>query len=700
MRPRAAPGLTPDDDVDAIDQTADTRRIDEPYPPPDSGSGPRGSSGAHSRIALGQGQIDNYRILDELGTGGMAVVYRAQDTRLRREVALKILHDHIAGRSENRERFEREARAVARLKHPNIMSVYGFSSPTAPVGYIAAELIRGETLREFVDRRGFAFPEVAGMVCLELAEALRHAHEQGVIHRDFKPENVMIARGGVPKLMDFGLARLLDAQTLTMTGAVLGSPAHMSPEAIEGNPVDERVDVFAFGTVLYFAATRRLPYDGRNPAVILNAILNGRYPDPQMVNARIGRRLAAIIERCMETDPAARYSQVDELVGDLRAWLAELGLTDIDGELAAFFAHPDAYEAELEQKLIERLSRLAEEAMLQGRVAAAIGHCDRILAIDEENAVAGRVIGRVQTRRRWQFVTALVLGIVATAACVWAWMVFILPGVGPGGEPPVVPAAEFEARESGILAAHAVVGGTRQTAALSAGLAEGEATSAVADAVQVARIAAAATDEASGVHARAAFVAYGLARSASQLHIRPRVPAAVQDDAVAEGSGEPEGSGEAATPPDSADEPALFPVRIRVQPLTAMIRIDGNEIGSGRQVEQQTLRLTAGQHRIEMNVPRLQSGRLSETFVVVPDAPNEFAFRVPWPPAWIAVRSSVPGTVTFDGRNYSTEDLIEVPITGNEAERWVDLEFFPPTGLPERRRVRVRTEQTVPVTFE
>ncbi len=670
------------------------------------GSGEGFISGARRLAIRASGQVDNYRILDELGSGGMAVVYRAEDTRLHRQVALKILHDHIANRPENRERFEREARAVARLKHANIMSVYGFSTPTAPVGYIAAELIDGETLRQLVEGREFAFPEIGAMICLKLGEALEHAHESGIIHRDFKPENAMITSTGVPKLMDFGLARLLDHHTMTMTGAVLGSPAHMSPEAIEGKPVDRRVDIFAFGTVLFYAATGRLPFDGRNPAVILNAILVGRYPDPTMANPRVGARLAKIIEKCLETDPDDRYPSVSELNSALRGYLSGLGLDDVAGELRAYFSGRDEYEAAFKTQITERLAEQAETALSDNRMAAALALCDQILAIEDNHPSALKILGQANTKRK---VRRSVLITLAAALLLFAgWSITAGLKSRPIQEPPAPFVAagsgevsdgsgEVSLPDEGSTEEAVMVGPTVEEigAAFAAANDAGRASLAAAQGVLLA-------GEAGERAERVAFRYWQWAASRAAL-VRPTVniSAAVMRAAETEGSGESaaaEGSGEDAAEVPQVAEIVTVPVSLRIAPITASVRIDGIARGMGA-VAGRGLRLAPGIHTIELNVPQLQDGRLVEQFAVTAEGRNDFAFRVPWPDAFIVVNSTEPGNVIVDGRPYPTGERIRVPIPveGEGPERDVEIQFLPPSGAPTRGTVRVRTELTTPV---
>jgi hypothetical protein len=358
--------------------------------------------------------IGKYEVRGELGHGGMAVVYRAHDPALDRDVAVKVLHPHLAQDPESRMRFEREARAAARLRHPNIVEVYEFSGDTDEASFMVTEILGGPTLRKFIEGRGDIPSEIAAAIGVVLCDALTCAHAQGVVHRDVKPDNLMLSKGKL-KLTDFGIAHVADQREMTATGQVLGSPAHMAPEQIEGTLVDARTDIFAAGTVLYLLATGRLPFDGPTPHSLLRKILDGDYPDPLRSAPRIGHRFAAIVRRAMSRLPDDRFPDAPALRRALVAFCAEVGWDDPVRELDRYFSDPAAVTAKLNATLIATLPALGLAARGRGDVAEAMGYFNRALALDPGNAkVLALVREQARAHRRRRTVRGAI--IVAAAA--------------------------------------------------------------------------------------------------------------------------------------------------------------------------------------------------------------------------------------------------------------------------------------------
>ncbi len=343
-----------------------------------------------------------YRILHEVGQGGMAVVYKGVDLALDREVAVKVLHPHLASRADSRMRFQREAKAVAKLRHSNIVEIYDYSGLESEESFIVTEYIRGETLKDFTDRTCPTLPEIGAMISHQVASALAHAHSQGIIHRDVKPENVMIRDDGVVKLMDFGIAQIVDMQQMTVTGALVGSPAYMSPEHVEGRPLDYRADVFSMGTMLYFLTTGKLPFDATSPHALLRQILEVRCDDPRTRNPAISRGLQLIIRRCHEREAEARFPTMVELEDALLSYLRELDLGDPARELTAYFDDPKSVEASLTRRVIDRLMARARVQADAGSVPAALEAYNQVLALAGDETDAMTQVQRLTTARSRQ----------------------------------------------------------------------------------------------------------------------------------------------------------------------------------------------------------------------------------------------------------------------------------------------------------
>ena len=271
----------------------------------------------------------HYRLVEKIGAGGMGDVWRAVDTRLDREVAVKVVTDRLAQDPDALARFEREARAVAAISHPNILALYDVGRADG-VSYVVTELLHGATLRERLDA-GPMTPRAAVELAVQVAQGLAAAHARGLVHRDLKPENVFVADddGGV-KILDFGLARFDDhdsakgngtdetartATSATLPGTIMGSPGYMSPEQVRGQAADARSDVFSFGAVLYEMLSGRRAFTGPSPADTLSAVLQGE-PPPLPHSA-----LEPVVRKCLTKDPEQRYSSARELIPALRTAL-------------------------------------------------------------------------------------------------------------------------------------------------------------------------------------------------------------------------------------------------------------------------------------------------------------------------------------------------------------------------------------------
>ena len=260
--------------------------------------------------------LDNrYEILEVLGVGGMAVVYKARCHRLNRLVAIKILKAEYTKDEEFRRRFHAESQAVAMLSHPNIVSVYDVST-TDEADYIVMELIDGITLKQYMERKGTLNWKETLHFAIQIAKALDHAHSRGIIHRDIKPHNVMVLKNGSVKVTDFGIARVM-SESNTLTKEALGSVHYISPEQAKGGRVDNRSDLYSLGVVMYEMSTGRPPYDGETPVAVAIQHINGKATLPSMLNPNIPGGLEQIIVRSMSHNPAERYPSAGALLTDL-----------------------------------------------------------------------------------------------------------------------------------------------------------------------------------------------------------------------------------------------------------------------------------------------------------------------------------------------------------------------------------------------
>jgi len=269
--------------------------------------------------------ISHYKILEKLGEGGMGIVYKAQDTKLDRIVALKFLPKHLLCDQEAKNRFEQEAKAASALNHPNITTIYEIDEKEGEC-FIAMEYIEGKSLKELLKEKSFSLKEVLE-IAIQTGEGLNAAHKKGIVHRDIKSDNIMLTNEGLAKIMDFGLAKLKGATKLTTMGLTLGTLAYMSPEQAQGIEVDYRSDIFSFGVVLYEMITGQLPFKGEHTAAIIYSILN-ETPEPlARYKTNIPEGLQRIVDKALEKNREVRYQNMDDLRIDLRKLSKELELT-------------------------------------------------------------------------------------------------------------------------------------------------------------------------------------------------------------------------------------------------------------------------------------------------------------------------------------------------------------------------------------
>ena len=383
--------------------------------------------------------IDKYEVLQKLGEGATATVYRGRHLAIGNDVAIKVLHPHLSASKRYRERFNREARAVGRLSHPNIVSILDYSGQTADDCYIVTELVDGVTLLGLLQEHGTLPSEVAAVIGMELCGALGFAHNAQVIHRDIKPENVMIRRDGKIKLMDFGVARVLDEGSITLDGSLLGSPAYMSPQQAQDQPLDGRSDLFSLGTVLFHSVTGHVPFSGGNTSVILKNIIDGNRPDVLELAPGASPAFAAVVDTLLQGRPDDRYVNAEAARVALLATLTEVELTLEHPALqvAHYLLNPEGCSSAIRAHLEPVLLRKGKERLAAGDHLGALQLFNRLLALDENNA---EVLSLIQALHqpatggerpgRWLALAACALALVV-ALGVWGLTAMESPSATP-----------------------------------------------------------------------------------------------------------------------------------------------------------------------------------------------------------------------------------------------------------------------------
>jgi serine/threonine protein kinase len=387
--------------------------------------------------------LGHYRVLSLIGSGGMGDVYLAQDTRLGRKVALKMLPTSFTRDRERLRRFDREARAVSALNHPNILTLYEIGVALTEAGetqFIATEFIDGRTLRERLGGGRLDLNDALDLA-IQIAAALSAAHEEGVIHRDIKPENVMTRRDGILKVLDFGLAKLTEGQEppglppkereglllSSEVGKVIGTPKYMSPEQARGQKVDPRTDIFSLGVVLYEMVTGRAPFNGVNAVDVIYAILKTEPAPIDQVGVDATAKLRAIIDKALRKRREDRYQTAGELLKDLK---------DLKEEMA--------FTAKLGHGSRQGKGEVGAVPTAAAGAAAATGDWSARPTIE-----AGYTRGK-ETRRNRRLAAVLLALLLTAAGAGLVWRKFLLPSRtgATGPEPRTVPFTTFPGFES------------------------------------------------------------------------------------------------------------------------------------------------------------------------------------------------------------------------------------------------------------
>ena len=262
-------------------------------------------------------QVAQYRITEKLGEGGMGLVFKAKDTKLGRDVALKFLQPNLIRNEESRRRFVNEARAASRVNHPGICTIHEIGATAHGQLFIAMEFYEGETLEQRISR-GMIPLDDALDIAIKIGEGLQQAHAAGIVHRDIKPANIMITPRGAVKILDFGLAKLAGESKHTRTGAVFGTQAYMSPEQTQGREADQRSDIWSLGVMLYEMVTEQLPFSSEYEQGLAFAVVSNRHVPVKRVNTEAPKALSDVIDRCLMKKPQHRYPSMCDLLNYLQ----------------------------------------------------------------------------------------------------------------------------------------------------------------------------------------------------------------------------------------------------------------------------------------------------------------------------------------------------------------------------------------------
>jgi hypothetical protein len=304
-------------------------------------------------------QIDRYLIRRVLGTGAMGSVYAAYDPKLHREVAIKVVPARLSVDPKGRERFSREARAIAAVRHPNIVEIYDYSGTESPHLYLVIEKLDGQDLYATLHRNGLMNEAVAVAVGHELCLALQVLHEAGIIHRDLKPENVFLCQNGRIVLTDFGIVKAVrDGAAVDGyrdSTDVIGTPGFMAPELMSGRDLGPPSDVFALGVLLYNIVTNRLPFEGATPLDMFKAAAAGTYPDPRSFAPTLSPEFCELLKACMQPNPRRRPASAEGVRQALKGIIEELGAVDVRDDLNAYSKNSSAFALFAHKRAVRRV---------------------------------------------------------------------------------------------------------------------------------------------------------------------------------------------------------------------------------------------------------------------------------------------------------------------------------------------------------
>ncbi|MBI5509947.1 MAG: serine/threonine protein kinase [Deltaproteobacteria bacterium] len=346
-------------------------------------------------------RIDRYEIRDVLGKGAMGSVYRAFDPKLHREVALKVVTADLARETKARERFQREARAIAALKHTNIVEIYDYSGEESEYLYLVMEKLDGDDLFNIMNAKGVLPEPAAAAVGHELCLALQLAHDAGIIHRDLKPENVFLNGVGRVVLTDFGVVKAIREDAAVDGWAqktdVIGTPGFMAPELMMNRSLGPRTDLFALGALLYNITTGELPFDGASPVEMFRAAVAGKYTDPRKYNRLLSDEFCEVLDGCLQAKPKKRFRSAEQVRETLKGVLEANGVSDLRDDLRDFMRDSVAYNRMARRRATSYLLQRIKVAVKDKEEALANKMRERLLIVDPENDELQQISGFVMT---------------------------------------------------------------------------------------------------------------------------------------------------------------------------------------------------------------------------------------------------------------------------------------------------------------
>ncbi len=340
----------------------------------------------------------NFKIIDLIGTGGMANIYKARQISLDRTVAIKKLHPHLTQNLNFIARFETEAKAAASLKHENIVSIIEYGRDNEDY-FIAMEYVDGKNLKDILEEHKKVPPEVALVIARETASGLKYAHEMGLVHRDVKPANIMLAYEGSVKITDFGIVKAGKDISLTTTGSTLGSPAYMSPEHLRGTDLDKRSDLFSLGIILFEMLTGQKPFFGENYQEVITRILTENPPKPSKINPEIDARVEFILKKALEKDKERRFQDAEELIEELDKQISWYKVSPKKKIIKDYLENPLTFTQKLQELRVKNHldSALYYLNLGKGRITDAKKEFMEVLRWDKGNEIAQKYLNKLQS---------------------------------------------------------------------------------------------------------------------------------------------------------------------------------------------------------------------------------------------------------------------------------------------------------------